>query len=172
MVCVSSNDEYENLKLKNIKVLKDNEGLQSAILELNSHLEARQNGNESVSERIFFALLGLRFFDSLVTDSDLRNQLENIVLKGAELGIHTLIHSTSLSDFDKAFQQEFSFDGGSSMTPKEFMREFNVKVELKSDDGYELFSTPDKNSSPHEDFLANIQTKESGEITKFSIYQQ
>lgn len=172
MVCVSSNDEYENLKLKNIKVLKDNEGLQSAILELNSHLEARQNGNESVSERIFFALLGLRFFDSLVTDSDLRNQLENIVLKGAELGIHTLIHSTNLSDFDKAFQQEFSFDGGSSMTPKEFMREFNVKVELKSDDGYELFSTPDKNSSPHEDFLANIQTKESGEITKFSIYQQ
>ena len=172
MVCVSSNDEYENLKLKNIKVLKDNEGLQSAILELNSHLEARQNGNESVSERIFFALLGLRFFDSLVTDSDLRKQLENIVLKGAELGIHTLIHSSNLSDFDKAFQQEFSFDGGSSMTPEEFMREFIIKVELKSDDGYKLFSTSDRNNSPHEDFLANIQTKESGAITKFSIYQQ
>ena len=172
MVCVSSNDEYENLKLKNIKVLKDNEGLQSAILELNSHLEARQNGNESVSERIFFALLGLRFFDSLVTDSDLRNQLENIVLKGAELGIHTLIHSTNLSDFDKAFQQEFSFDGGSSMTPEEFMREFNVKVELKGTDGYKLFTNSDRNNSPNEEFLANIQTKESGAITKFSIYQQ
>jgi len=35
-----------------------------------------------------------------------------------------------------------------------------------------LFSTPDRNNSPHEDFLANIQTKESGAITKFSIYQQ
>jgi hypothetical protein len=88
------------------------------------------------------------------------------------LGIHTLIHSTNLSDFDKAFQQEFSFDGGSSMTPEEFMREFIIKVELKSDDGYKLFSTSDRNNSPHEDFLANIQTKESGAITKFSIYQQ
>ena len=48
MVCVSSNDEYENLKLKNIKVFKDNEGLQSAVLELNSHVEARLNGNESL----------------------------------------------------------------------------------------------------------------------------
>jgi hypothetical protein len=172
LACVSSNDEYENQELENVKVLKDNEGLQTAILELNSHLEARQNGNESVSERLFFALLGLRFFDILITNSDLRKQLENIVLKGAELGIHTLIHSTSLSDFDKAFQQEFSFDGGSSMTPEEFMREFNVKVELKGDDGYKLFSTPDRNNSPHEDFLANIQTKESGAITKFSIYQQ
>ena len=172
LACVSSNDEYENQELENVKVLKDNEGLQSAILELNSHLEARQNGNESISERIIFALLGLRFFDILITNSDLRKQLENIVLKGAELGIHTLIHSTNLSDFDKAFLQEFSFDGGSSMTPEEFMREFNVKVELKGDDGYKLFSTPDRNNSPHEDFLANIQTKESGAITKFSIYQQ
>jgi hypothetical protein len=172
MVCVSSNDEYNNQKSENVNVLKDNEGLQSAVLELNSHLEARQNGNESVLERIFFALLGLRFFDILITNSDLRKQLENIVLKGAELGIHTLIHSSNLSDFDKAFQQEFSFDGGSSMTPEELMREFNVKVELKGDDGYKLFSTPDRNNSPHEDFLANIQTKESGAITKFSIYQQ
>jgi hypothetical protein len=169
---VSSNDEYNNQKSENVNVLKDNEGLQSAVLELNSHLEARQNGNESVLERIFFALLGLRFFDILITNSDLRKQLENIVLKGAELGIHTLIHSSNLSDFDKAFQQEFSFDGGSSMTPEEFMREFIIKVELKSDDGYKLFSTSDRNNSPHEDFLANIQTKESGAITKFSIYQQ
>ena len=169
MVCVSSNDEYENLKLKNIKVLKDNEGLQLAILELNSHLEARQNGNESVSERIFFALLGLRFFDSLITNSDLRKQLENIVLKGAELGIHTLIHSTNLSDFVNAFQKDFL--DGASMTPEEFMREFNVKVELKGD-GNKLFSTSDMENSPHKDFLAYIQTKESGAITKFSIYQQ
>jgi hypothetical protein len=58
------------------------------------------------------------------------------------------------------------------MTPEEFMREFIIKVELKSDDGYKLFSTSDRNNSPHEDFLANIQTKESGAITKFSIYQQ
>lgn len=172
LACVSSNDEYENQELENVKVFEDNEGLQIAILELNNHLEARQNGNESVSERIFFALLGLRFFDILITNSDLRKQLENIVLKGAELGIHTLIHSSNLSDFDKAFQQEFSFDGGSSMTPEEFMREFIIKVELKSDDGYKLFSTSDRNNSPHEDFLANIQTKESGAITKFSIYQQ
>lgn len=136
MVCVSSNDEYENLKLKNIKVFKDNEGLQSAVLELNSHVEARLNGNESVSERIFFALLGLRFFDSLITNSDLRKQLENIVLKGAELGIHTLIHSTNLSDFDNAFQKDYL--DGASMDPKDFMREFNVKVELKGD-GNKLF---------------------------------
>lgn len=169
MVCVSSNDEYENLKLKNIKVLKDNEGLQSAILELNSHLEARLNGNESVSERIFFALLGLRFFDILITNSDLRKQLENIVLKGAEFGIHTLIHSTNLSDFTNAFKRDFMDD--LSLTPEEFMREFNVKIELKGDDGYTLFTTHDKKNSPHEEFLANIQTKESGAITKFSIYQ-
>ncbi len=174
LACVSSNDEFENLdnSLENVRVLKDNEGLQSAIMELSGHLEARQNGNESASERIFFALLGLRFFDLLIANSDLRKQMENIVLKGAELGIHTLIHSTNLSDFDKAFQQEFSFDGGSSMTPEEFMREFNVKVELKGDDGYKLFTTSDRNNSPHEEFLANIQTKESGTITKFSIYQQ
>lgn len=169
MVCVSSNDEYENLKLKNIKVFKDNEGLQSAVLELNSHVEARLNGNESVSERIFFALLGLRFFDSLITNSDLRKQLENIVLKGAELGIHTLIHSTNLSDFDNAFQKDYL--DGASMDPKDFMREFNVKVELKGD-GNKLFSTSDMENSPHKDFLAYIQTKESGAITKFSIYQQ
>ena len=174
LACVSSNDEFENQdnSLENVRVLKDNEGLQSAIMELSGHLEARQNGNESASERIFFALLGLRFFDLLIANSDLRKQMENIVLKGAELGIHTLIHSTNLSDFDKAFQQEFSFDGGSSMTPEEFMREFNVKVELKGDDGYKLFTTSDRNNSPHEEFLANIQTKESGTITKFSIYQQ
>lgn len=172
IACISSYDEYENQELENVKVLKDNEGLQSAVLELNSHLEARQNGRESVSERIFFALLGLRFFDLLVTNSDFRKQLENIVLKGAELGIHTLIHSTNLSDIDKAFRQELFFDGGSTMNSKEFMREFNVKIELKGDDGYKLFTTPDRNNSPHEDFLANIQTKESGAITKFSIYQQ
>ena len=172
IACISSYDECENQELENVKVLKDNEGLQSAVLELNSHLEARQNGRESVSERIFFALLGLRFFDLLVTNSDFRKQLENIVLKGAELGIHTLIHSTNLSDIDKAFRQELFFDGGSTMNSKEFMREFNVKIELKGDDGYKLFTTPDRNNSPHEDFLANIQTKESGAITKFSIYKQ
>lgn len=174
LACISSNDEYENedMSFKNVQVLKDNEGLQSAIQELSGHLEARQNGNELVSERIFFALLGLRFFDILVTNSDLRKQLEKIVLKGTELGIHTLIHSTNLSDVDKAFKQEFSFEGGSSMTTEEFMREFNVKIELKGEDGYKLFTTSDRNNSPHEDFLANIQTKDSGSITKFSIYQQ
>ena len=174
LACISSNDEYESQDKSNdnVRVLKDNEGLQSAVLELNSHLTARQNGDESVSERIFFALVGLRFFDLLVTNPDLRRQLEIIVLKGSELGIHTLIHSTNLSDFDKAFQQEFSFDAGSSMKPEEFIREFNVRIELKGDDGYKLFSALDRNNSPHEDFLANIQTKEGGTITKFSVYQQ
>lgn len=174
IICVSSNDEYDKLEsaISGVKVFKDNEGLQSSINELNHHLESRQNGNESSSDRVFFALLGLRFFDVLIHDAELRKQLENIVLKGAEMGIHTLIHSSTLYDFDKSFQQEFSFDGGSSLTPEEFMREFSVKVELKGDDGYKLFSTPDRNNSPHEDFLANIQTKESGAITKFSIYQQ
>ena len=85
------------------------------------------------------------------------------------MGIHTLIHSTNLSDFDNAFQKDYL--DGASMDPKDFMREFNVKVELKGD-GNKLFSTSDMENSPHKDFLAYIQTKESGAITKFSIYQQ
>ena len=175
ILCQSSNDEFDLIDNGNrqIESFEDNDGLVSALQKLNAHLEARQNGLESPSDRIVFVLLGLRFFDVIVQKAEVKNQLENLIIKGSEVGIHTLLHSIRFTDFEKAFKQDFTaFGTGPSVSPEDMLREFDIKIELKSEDGFNLFSNRNRNTSPQAEFLANIQTKDGGEIMKFSIYQQ
>ena len=174
-LCQSSNDDFDTIGNTNgqMESFKDNDGLVSALQNLNSHLEARQNGLESTSDRIVFALLGLRFFDVIAQNTEVKNRLETLIIKGSAFGIHTLLHSVRFADFEKAFKQDFTaFGTAPSISPDDMMREFDIKIELKGEDGYNLFSNRNKYASPQEEFLANIQTKDGGEITKFSVYQQ
>lgn len=174
-LCQSSNDDFDVIDNTDgqMESFKDNDGLVSALQNLNSHLEARQNGLESTSDRIVFALLGLRFFDVITQNTEVKNRLENLIIKGSVFGIHTLLHSVRFADFEKTFKQDFTaFGAGPSVSPEDMLREFNIKIELKSEDGFNLFSNSNRNASPQAEFLANIQTKDGGEITKFSIYQQ
>ena len=174
-MCVSSNDDFElnNNNWGLIESFKDNDGLVSALQKLTSHLEERQSGNESSSDRIMFVLLGLRFFDVISHESEVKNQLENLIIKGPEVGIHTLLHSVRISDFEKSFKQDFAaFGADSSITPDDVLREFCIKIELKGEDGHDLFPGSYRFASPQEDFMANIQTKDGGDVTKFSVYQQ
>ena len=175
ILCQSSNDDFDTIGNTNgqMESFKDNDGLVSALQNLNSHLEARQNGLESTSDRIVFALLGLRVFDVIAQNTEVKNRLETLIIKGSAFGIHTLLHSVRFADFEKAFKQDFTaFGTAPSISPDDMMREFDIKIELKGEDGYNLFSNRNKYASPQEEFLANIQTKDGGEITKFSVYQQ
>lgn len=175
MLCMPSDDDidFESKELSQITIFKNNDGLTTAIQTINSHFELRKNGEEPSSGRIVFAIIGLRFFDIISQDKDLKNLLEDIIIKGPDYGVHILLHSQRFSDFEKAFQQDFSaFGSGPSITPKELLREFNIKIELKGVDGYNLYETSDRYASPQEEFLANIQTSDGGVITKFSIYKQ
>lgn len=175
IVCQSSNDDFDlnGNDFGQVESFKNNEGLVSALQKLNAHLEARQSGNESSSDRIVLALLGLRFFDVISHETEVKNLLGNLIIKGPEVGIHTLLHSVRFADFEKAFQQDFAaFGTGPSISPDDIMREFGIKIELKGEDGHNLFSSRNRYASPQEEFLANIQTKDGGEVTKFSVYQQ
>ena len=176
IVCQSSNDDFDlnGNGFGQVESFKNNEGLASALQSLNAHLEARQSGNESSSDRIVFALLGLRFFDVISRESEVKKQLENLIIKGPEVGIHTLLHSVRFADFEKAFQQDFAaFGTDPSISPDDMMREFGIKIELNGEDGQNLFSKyRNRDASPQEKYLANIQAKEGGEITKFSVYKR
>lgn len=175
MMCLSSNDDFitDKCKPNAITLFNDNQGLETAVQATAAHVESRQKREEQTSDRIVLAIIGLRYFDVISRNTDIKNQLENIITKGPEVGIHVLLHSAQLSDFEKTFKQDFSaFGSEPSVSPEELLREFNIKIELKGVDGHHLYEHADRNVSPQKDFLANIQTKESGEITKFSIYQQ
>lgn len=175
IVCQSSNDDFElsSNGINQVELHKNTNELSPTLQNLNTHLKARQNGIEPTSDRIVFALFGLRYFDMISHETEVKSQLENLVIKGPEVGIHTLLHSVRYTDVEKAFQQDFTaFGTGPSISFDDMMREFDIKIELKGEDGYNLFSNRNKLASPQEEFLANIQTKEGGEITKFSIYQQ
>ena len=175
LMCDSSNnDSKPNCKgIELIESFNNNEGLTSVLQVLSTHLTARQNGEELSSNRIMFVLLGLRFFDVISRDDEVKNQMETIIIKGPEVGIHTILHSVKFADFEKAFQQSLAAFGTSpSITPDDMMREFDIKIELKGEDGYNLFSNKNRSASPQEEFIANIQTKDGGEVTRFSIYQQ
>lgn len=173
LMCLSSNDEFEygSHSFDSIELYKDNDGLIAVIQQLTSHLEARRDKQESPSDRIVFALMGLRFFDEIERNAELKKQIENIIIKGPEYGIHSILHSIRFSEFEKSFAQDFC--DLQAITPSELLSEFNIRIALKSDDGHKLYANQSMlSSSPQEDFLANIQTKDSGAITKFSIYQQ
>ncbi len=176
IVCRSSNDDFDlnGNDFGQVELFMNNEGLVSALQSLNALMEARQSGNESSSDRIVFALLGLRFFDVISHETEVKNQLENLIIKGPEVGIHTLLHSVRFADFEKAFQQDIpAFGAGPSISPDDMIREFGIKIELKGEDGQNLFSKyRNRNASPQEKYLANIQAKEGGEITKFSVYKR
>lgn len=175
MMCISSNDDIDSngYELGKVSVLKNNDGLTSAIQTLKMNLESRMNGEVSSSNRIVLVLVGLRYFDVISRDTELKNALFDIIMKGPEYGIHVLIHSSRFADYEMAFKQDFSaFGMGPSISPEELLREFDIKIELKSADGYKIFEGTDRYASPKEEFLANIQTCEGGVITKFSIYKQ
>lgn len=171
ILCQSSNDDFDMIGNTNSQMesFKDNDGLVSALQKLNAHLEARQKGLESPSDRIVFALLGLRFFDVITQKAEVKNQLESLIIKGSEVGIHTLLHSVRFADFEKAFKQAFGM--APSISPDDMMREFDIKIELKGEDGHYLLPNRDVFASPKKEYFANIQIKDGGEITKFSIYQ-
>ena len=135
---------------------------------LNKHLDARADGRESSSDKIIFALVGLRFFDV----SNVKNDLIRIISKGSEFGIHVLLHATRFDDYENSFQQVWdSSTNTMSISPEQLLREFEIKIEMKGEGGEGLISGRTMFDVPDKDYIANIQTKDGGEITKFSIYR-
>lgn len=172
--CYSLNDDFDadTLGKEKIEFFSDQEGLRSALETLMHHLHNRQNKKEKTSDRIILALVGLWFFkDVIKNDTEVRNNLEEIIIKGPENGIHTLLHSARNSDFQNVFEKDMmAFGTTPSISPEELKREFSIQMELKGED--RLFTShPFYLDSLQEDYFANIRTKEGGEITEFSIYK-
>ena len=171
--CYSVNDDFDadTFGKERIELFSDQEGLKSALETLMHHLHDRRNKKEKTSDRIVFALVGLGFFkDVIKNDTEVRNNLEEIIINGPENGIHTLLHSASNSDFQKVFETFMgAFDATPSTPPEELKKEFSIQIELKGED--RLFTSRPYYLDIQEDYFANIQTKEGGEITEFSIYK-
>ena len=175
LMCVPPDDDFDpnGINMGVLESFNNNEGLVKAIQILNNHLVARQSGTESSSDRIVLALLGLRFFDVISREIEVKKQLEKIIIHGSEVGIHTILHATRYSDYIDAFKPYYDTNiSDYSISQESLLREFDIKIELKGDDGYNLFASRNIYASPQKEFIANIQTKDGGEVTKFSIYQQ
>ena len=173
LITEQSDSEYARLCNNNrISIVHDNDKLKEIIQSINDILLGCQSDEVHSHHRIVLTMVGLRNFD-IAKDGDLRKRLENIIVNGPQYGIHVILHTERLSDFDKQFQKDYmAFGDDAAISPEELIREFSIKIELQGTDGYNIYARQDKMASPNEEFLANIQTKESGEITKFSIYQQ
>lgn len=173
MVCYSSNDESDTdtLGKERIEFYCDQEGLRSALETLIRHLHDRQDKQESTSDRIVFALIGLWFFkDVIKNNTEVRNNLEEILINGPEQGIHTMLHAVRNSDFHEVFEKDMiAFNSTPTISPDELKREFSIQMELKGED--RLFQNLFYSDALQEDYFANIQTREGGEIIEFSIYK-
>jgi hypothetical protein len=178
-VCLSKEDDFD-LSIYNDKVEThyDKEGLITVLEGLKKHLDDRQKKTESTLDRIVFALMGLRFFTNCIkSDDEVRKNIEEIIVNGPENGIHMLLHATKSMDFQNTFSSNdmffapTPFNATPAIPPEELKREFGIKIELRGED--RLFSNQYLDDGPpQDDYLANIQTKERIEITKFSIYKQ
>lgn len=170
VLCYSSNDDIDisGIGPKQVKTYLNDEGLTKAVQLLNKHLDARADGRESSSDKIIFALVGLRIFDV----SNVKNDLIRIISKGSEFGIHVLLHATRFDDYENSFQQVWdSSTNTMSISPEQLLREFEIKIEMKGESGEGLISGRTMFDVPDKDYIANIQTKDGGKITKFSIYR-
>jgi hypothetical protein len=173
IICSSSNDSFElNFEGcdKTITKYYDKDGLISALRELNTHLEARQKEEESTSNRMVFALLGLWNFYETIKETEVKLWLENLIIKGPQVGIHTILHADRFADFEEAFKPVY-YNSAMTPSPNELIKDFGVKMELKGEDGFKMFTQSNSSNSPHQAYHANIQNANGGEILKFSIYK-
>lgn len=174
MICSSSNDSFElNFEGcdKTITKYYDKDGLISALRELNAHIEARQKEEESPSDRIVFALLGLWNFYEIIKEPEVKLWLENLTIKGPQVGVHTILHADRFADFEEAFKPVY-YNSVMTPSPNELIKDFGVKIEVKGEDGFNMFTQSNSSNSPHQAFHANIQNTNGGEMLKFSIYRK
>ena len=103
-------------------------------------------------------------------NTEVRNNLEEILINGPEQGIHTMLHAVRNSDFHEVFEKDMiAFNSTPTISPDELKREFSIQMELKGED--RLFQNLFYSDALQEDYFANIQTREGGEIIEFSIYK-
>lgn len=172
-----SNDEGNSSftsQLENVTVVFSKVDLQNTIEELSNLLEERKNNEyQHKGTRAVLVIENSREFRDVLTNTQVRSQLDIIVQEGPVFDIHTVIHVNRYEDFEKTFTVPFDpFGSDPVLSIEDLDREFSVRIELKGIDGHEMFANGDVLMSPNEEYIANIQTVENGAITPFSIYKR
>lgn len=147
--------------------------------ELNEYLQRlceiinnRKENPSNKGDRNVLIIEDIREFKEEITDQETRKALESVVIEGPRCGVHSILHTTRYDDFENVFQSIIGmFGNDGAIGADELIREFDVKIEMKGVDGYKIFSNGSSQSSPIEDYLANIQIADNGPITNLSIYK-
>ena len=167
-----SNSSFMN-QLDCVTAISDNMELQNTIEELFHQLEERKNDEyQHKGIRMMLVIENSREFRDVLTNTEVRSQLDSLVQEGPVFDIHTVIHVNRYEDFEKTLSVPFSpFGGDAVLSIEDLEREFSIRIELKGIGGNELFANGDALLSPDEEYVANLQTTENGSITPFSIYK-
>lgn len=167
-----SNSSFMN-QLDCVTAISDNMELQNTIEELFHQLEERKNDEyQHKGTRMMLVIENSREFRDVLTNTEVRSQLDSLVQEGPVFDIHTVIHVNRYEDFEKTLSIPFDpFGGDPVLSIEDLEREFSIRIELKGIGGNELFANGDALLSPDEEYVANLQTIENGTITPFSIYK-
>lgn len=161
----NSFDSLKN-KFKNLKVISNDLEIENIILNLYSELEERMNGKEQSSRivLVFADIYNIRFLrKSGYTISETCKKNLDLIKNGPEFGIHCIVYASSYNYFSAVLDP----------TQYKSLNEFEVKVELKGDDGYKIYSDLSGEASrmsPTRSNIANIRTPQLDEIQKFKVY--
>lgn len=162
-----SNKKLNSLKesYSNLTILEDNLKLESILSEVLSEIEKRRSTN-IYSDRIilFFSdIYNLTSFQKISYKSSTSTEkLKTILKDGPRVGIHTIIHACSYSNFNTIFEHSINI-----------LSEFETKIQLRGEDSYKIFGPANfeaQKATPTKDFTANIKTVHESKIQKLKVY--